>query len=642
MQRRREQRPARHERPWCHPRCQGAEGTPAPPGDPRPHPVPVQALTWAVPGPFPSCPHGRRPRCHVLVGAVGLVRAGGCGRKAGGSGRGSGTGQCGGPTAPTFPQRPAGCAAAPRPLGEAQVGVEHAVCHAAPAAPRVLCCHKGEVRPALAEAEVGCEMWQMGPARHGRRDRPPAVAPAPPARPLPRPESRHGPLGARRLSGSGFWGHGQSRGGPKFLVLGESLLLLLLCPDIHLSILQSALLQEMRRVTASFRGAKEESAEPKLQQLPPSLQQGDGAHPAGHVVTGGDTTLAEWDLPRSTGKKCPQGLGTWGQQRVPCTMTLQGWDMEKLAGGNRRASGRAGGTWDKCPGTNAHHKCPGGGWRDTGVPALPRSPWGVMRCRSSRCHPEPPSGAIRANASTPAMLRPPAWGCTASPGPAQGIWVSLSPPSPRAQPHTAVHPGDRDGSRGVGGDVLAVLGPRGGGRSPRPCLAGPICHSSQPTSASVSAGLTSPLHPETGDRQAAGPPHRAGWEPAGIGTCPAPSRMAQSVLYADLRFAKGPGGRGTASQALEAALGMDEAESPYENMASGPAPTGPAAEGTLESPGESPNGDRAPREALLWAVGGASGCSPSPLGEMRRPRRAACATLLPPQGWPGEAGGGGG
>ncbi|NWZ30869.1 CD72 protein, partial [Asarcornis scutulata] len=61
--------------------------------------------------------------------------------------------------------------------------------------------------------------------------------------------------------------------------------------------------------------------------------------------------------------------------------------------------------------------------------------------------------------------------------------------------------------------------------------------------------------------------------------------MAQSVLYADLRFAKGPGGHGTASQALEAALGMDEAESPYENMASGPAPAGPAGEGTLESPG---------------------------------------------------------
>ncbi|XP_053910673.1 B-cell differentiation antigen CD72 [Cuculus canorus] len=48
--------------------------------------------------------------------------------------------------------------------------------------------------------------------------------------------------------------------------------------------------------------------------------------------------------------------------------------------------------------------------------------------------------------------------------------------------------------------------------------------------------------------------------------------MAQSVVYADLRFAKVMGGRGTASQALEAVLGMDETESPYENMH--PAPTG--------------------------------------------------------------------
>ncbi|NXN91870.1 CD72 protein, partial [Rhinopomastus cyanomelas] len=41
--------------------------------------------------------------------------------------------------------------------------------------------------------------------------------------------------------------------------------------------------------------------------------------------------------------------------------------------------------------------------------------------------------------------------------------------------------------------------------------------------------------------------------------------MAQSLVYTDLRFAKVMGGRSTASQALEAALGMDEAESPYEN-----------------------------------------------------------------------------
>ncbi|XP_056179997.1 B-cell differentiation antigen CD72 [Falco biarmicus] len=42
--------------------------------------------------------------------------------------------------------------------------------------------------------------------------------------------------------------------------------------------------------------------------------------------------------------------------------------------------------------------------------------------------------------------------------------------------------------------------------------------------------------------------------------------MAQSMVYADLRFAKVMGGRSMASQALEAALGMDDAESPYENM----------------------------------------------------------------------------
>ncbi|NXL88798.1 CD72 protein, partial [Alectura lathami] len=61
--------------------------------------------------------------------------------------------------------------------------------------------------------------------------------------------------------------------------------------------------------------------------------------------------------------------------------------------------------------------------------------------------------------------------------------------------------------------------------------------------------------------------------------------MAQSVLYADLRFAKGPGGHGTASQALEAALGMDDTDSPYENVAPGPTPTGPSGEGTQHSPG---------------------------------------------------------
>uniref|UniRef100_A0A8B9EGU8 Uncharacterized protein n=1 Tax=Anser cygnoides TaxID=8845 RepID=A0A8B9EGU8_ANSCY len=61
--------------------------------------------------------------------------------------------------------------------------------------------------------------------------------------------------------------------------------------------------------------------------------------------------------------------------------------------------------------------------------------------------------------------------------------------------------------------------------------------------------------------------------------------MAHSVLYADLRFAKGPWGCGTASGALGEAPNMDEADSPYENVAPGPAPAGPAGEGTRHSPG---------------------------------------------------------
>ncbi|XP_035419764.1 B-cell differentiation antigen CD72-like [Cygnus atratus] len=61
--------------------------------------------------------------------------------------------------------------------------------------------------------------------------------------------------------------------------------------------------------------------------------------------------------------------------------------------------------------------------------------------------------------------------------------------------------------------------------------------------------------------------------------------MAHSVLYADLRFAKGPWGRGTASGALGEAPGMDEADSPYENVAPGPVPAGTAGEGTRHSPG---------------------------------------------------------
>ncbi|XP_042694341.1 B-cell differentiation antigen CD72-like isoform X1 [Centrocercus urophasianus] len=60
--------------------------------------------------------------------------------------------------------------------------------------------------------------------------------------------------------------------------------------------------------------------------------------------------------------------------------------------------------------------------------------------------------------------------------------------------------------------------------------------------------------------------------------------MAQSVLYADLRFAKGPGGHGTTSQALEAAS-MDDTDSPYENVVPGSAPVGTAGEGTQHSPG---------------------------------------------------------
>ncbi|GAB0202954.1 B-cell differentiation antigen CD72-like [Grus japonensis] len=57
--------------------------------------------------------------------------------------------------------------------------------------------------------------------------------------------------------------------------------------------------------------------------------------------------------------------------------------------------------------------------------------------------------------------------------------------------------------------------------------------------------------------------------------------MAQSVVYADLRFAKVMGGRSMASQALEAALGIDEAESPYENVQ--PAPAGQDGDGAQPS-----------------------------------------------------------
>lgn len=60
--------------------------------------------------------------------------------------------------------------------------------------------------------------------------------------------------------------------------------------------------------------------------------------------------------------------------------------------------------------------------------------------------------------------------------------------------------------------------------------------------------------------------------------------MAQTVIYADLRFTKGPGGHGTTSQVLEAAS-MDDTDSPYENVVPGSAPVGTAGEGTQRSPG---------------------------------------------------------
>ncbi|RMC16540.1 hypothetical protein DUI87_06477 [Hirundo rustica rustica] len=57
--------------------------------------------------------------------------------------------------------------------------------------------------------------------------------------------------------------------------------------------------------------------------------------------------------------------------------------------------------------------------------------------------------------------------------------------------------------------------------------------------------------------------------------------MAQ--LYADLKFAKVMGGRSMGSQALEAAFGMNEAESPYENAEPGLA--GQDGDGAEPSPG---------------------------------------------------------
>ncbi|XP_065596155.1 uncharacterized protein LOC136050889 isoform X2 [Cyrtonyx montezumae] len=85
--------------------------------------------------------------------------------------------------------------------------------------------------------------------------------------------------------------------------------------------------------------------------------------------------------------------------------------------------------------------------------------------------------------------------------------------------------------------------------------------------------------------------------------------MAQSVLYADLRFTKGLGGYGTVSQVLEAGeshgnptpphmasiitsllpdlpptASTDDTDSPYENVVPGSAPTGTAGKETQHSP----------------------------------------------------------
>ncbi|XP_009459394.1 PREDICTED: B-cell differentiation antigen CD72-like [Nipponia nippon] len=59
--------------------------------------------------------------------------------------------------------------------------------------------------------------------------------------------------------------------------------------------------------------------------------------------------------------------------------------------------------------------------------------------------------------------------------------------------------------------------------------------------------------------------------------------MAQIMVYADLRFAKVMRGQSAASQALEVALGMDEAESPYENVQL--APVGQDGDRAQPSPG---------------------------------------------------------
>ncbi|XP_025900776.1 B-cell differentiation antigen CD72-like, partial [Nothoprocta perdicaria] len=61
--------------------------------------------------------------------------------------------------------------------------------------------------------------------------------------------------------------------------------------------------------------------------------------------------------------------------------------------------------------------------------------------------------------------------------------------------------------------------------------------------------------------------------------------MAQSVVYADLRFAQVPTGRSSPCQVLETALCEDEADSPYENVQPGKAPAGPGTQGAQPAPG---------------------------------------------------------
>ncbi|NXD16868.1 CD72 protein, partial [Nothocercus nigrocapillus] len=61
--------------------------------------------------------------------------------------------------------------------------------------------------------------------------------------------------------------------------------------------------------------------------------------------------------------------------------------------------------------------------------------------------------------------------------------------------------------------------------------------------------------------------------------------MAQSVVYADLRFAKVPAGCSSPCQASETALCEDEAESPYENVQPGKAPAGQDGHGAQPAPG---------------------------------------------------------